>query len=94
MKTFKDHLNIQRHKYPHEFQEFEEDYELFKLEAIGALIKEKRKEKGLTQDQLAVLVSTKKQAISRLERNPSDIKLSTLLKISKALGSPLIRIGE
>jgi len=92
MKTYRDHLKEQKKKHPEVFKTFDEEYDAFKIEAIGELIKEKRKEKGLSQSQLAVLIHTKKQAISRLERNPSDVRISTLLKVSKALGTPLITL--
>ena len=62
--------------------ELEDGYENFK---IGALILEARKEKGLTQEQLAKKIKTKKPALSRIENHAEDIKLSTLEKIVQAL---------
>ena len=61
---------------------FEEGYEKFK---IGVLLKEARKRGGYTQEELAIKLSTKKEAISRLENHSEDIKISTLFKIAKAL---------
>ena len=67
-----------------EFAEgFEEGYKEFE---IGVLIRQAREEAGLTQEQLAELIHTKKTAISRLENHAGDIKLSTLRKVAKALG--------
>ncbi len=67
-----------------EFAEgFEEGYKEFE---IGVLIRQAREQAGLTQEQLAELIHTKKTAISRLENHAGDIKLSTLRKVAKALG--------
>jgi len=48
---------------------------------IGLMIKQARKELGLTQEQLAVKSGTSKHYISRIENNKSGIELSTLVKI-------------
>jgi HTH-type transcriptional regulator / antitoxin HipB len=63
--------------------DFDQGYVNFKL---GAMLKEARIEKGLTQEILAQKINTKKTAISRLENHAEDIKLSTLEKIASALG--------
>ena len=57
---------------------FEEGYEAFKL---GAMLQEMRKQKNLTQEQLAEKCGTTKTYISRIENNASDIRLSTLMRI-------------
>ena len=93
MTTFRNYLDEQKKKHPKAFEKFDDEYEEFKLEVLGELIRKIRKEKGLTQSQLAELIHTKKQAISRLERHPQDVKLSTIFKVSKALGTELVRIG-
>ncbi len=59
-------------------EEFETEYDAFKL---GVLIQQAREEKGLTQEQLAVLAGTNKSYISKLERNLKDIRFSTLQRI-------------
>lgn len=59
-------------------EEFEEGFEAFKL---GAMLQELRKEKGLTQAQLAEKCGTTKTYISRIENDASDIRLSTLMRI-------------
>jgi HTH-type transcriptional regulator / antitoxin HipB len=41
---------------------------------------------GLTQEELADRVHTKKTAISRIENHAEDIKISTLKRVAKALG--------
>ncbi len=65
---------------------FESGYEQFK---IGVLLKQAREEAGLTQEELAVRMNTKKSAISRIENHAEDIKLSTLEKFVNALGKHL-----
>jgi ribosome-binding protein aMBF1 (putative translation factor) len=58
--------------------QLENGYENFK---IGALIVEARKERGLTQEQLAQKVGTTKSYISKIENNIKEVRLSTLKKI-------------
>jgi len=57
---------------------FEEKALLF---AISEMLKEARKEAGLTQEQLADKLGTKKSYISRLENGKCDIQLSTLYRL-------------
>lgn len=58
------------------------EYELkSKAFRLGVIIKEARKEAHLTQEQLAERANTKKSYISRIERDASDIRLSTLTRI-------------
>jgi len=57
---------------------FEEDYETFKL---GVMLQEMRKQKNMTQEQLAEKCGTTKNYISRIENDASDIRLSTLMRI-------------
>ncbi|MEO1437815.1 MAG: helix-turn-helix transcriptional regulator [Bacteroidota bacterium] len=57
---------------------------------VGLLIRQARKEAGLTQQELAQKSGTSKHYISRLENNKSDIELLTLKKIIEAgLGKTL-----
>lgn len=53
------------------------------------LLKQAREETGLTQEELALRLNTKKSAISRIENHAEDIKLSTLKKFARALGKRL-----
>jgi HTH-type transcriptional regulator/antitoxin HipB len=66
--------------------DYDSGYEQFK---IGVLLKKAREEAGLTQEELAEKLSTKKSAISRIENHAEDIKLSTLKKFANALGKEL-----
>ena len=58
--------------------EYERGFEGFKM---GVLIQEARKKKGMTQQELADKVGTNKAAISRVENDVKDVRLSTLRKI-------------
>ena len=76
-----------RKKSDTEFAEnFEAGYNEFKL---GIILRQAREEAGLTQEELAEKINTKKTAISRIENHAEDIKLSTLDKFAKALGKQL-----
>jgi HTH-type transcriptional regulator/antitoxin HipB len=65
---------------------FDEGYEQFK---IGIVLRQARESAGLTQEELALRLKTKKMAISRIENHAEDIKLSTLDRVAKALGRRL-----
>jgi HTH-type transcriptional regulator/antitoxin HipB len=65
---------------------FDEGYRDFK---IGVILRQAREEAGLTQEELADRVGTRKTAISRIENHAEDIKLSTIQKVAKALGKSL-----
>ncbi|WP_394180894.1 helix-turn-helix domain-containing protein [Marinomonas posidonica] len=65
---------------------YEEGYQAFKF---GVLLKEARKNAGLTQDELALKLHTQKSAISRIENHSDDVKLSTLERFATALGKKL-----
>lgn len=62
---------------------FDEEYEQFK---IGEVLRQAREAAGLTQEELAHRVHTKKTAISRIENHAEDIKISTLKRVARALG--------
>lgn len=65
---------------------FDAGYEQFK---IGVILRQARESAGLTQDELARRLQTKKTSISRIENHAEDIKLSTLERVAKALGKRL-----
>lgn len=70
-----------------EFAEsYEEGYENFK---IGILLRQARESAGITQDEVAKKLQTKKSAISRIENHSEDIRLSTLRKYAEALGKQI-----
>ncbi len=79
LTSFSAHLDAQYGKKgTAEREQYEEEFETFKL---GVMLQELRKEKGMTQEQLAEKCGTTKTYISRIENNASDIRLSTLMRI-------------
>lgn len=58
--------------------ELERDFEGFK---IGLQLKKAREEKHLTQTELGVLVDKKREYISKIENNGSNLTLKTLYDI-------------
>lgn len=60
------------------------EYEL-QMDLIGKAIKETRKERNLTQEELGKLIGVQKAQISRLESNASNATIDTLLKVFTAL---------
>jgi transcriptional regulator with XRE-family HTH domain len=56
---------------------------------IGALLRQAREEAGLTQEEVAQRLATKKSAISRIENSAGTIRLSTLERYARALGRHL-----
>jgi len=65
---------------------YETGYDGFKL---GVMLRQARENAGLTQEELAQKLKTKKSAISRIENHAEDIRLSTLEKVAEALGKTL-----
>lgn len=64
-------------------EEFDRETEAF---CLAQILKEERKRAGLTQDELAEKIGTKKTYISRLENGKADILLGTLFRIFEGLG--------
>jgi ribosome-binding protein aMBF1 (putative translation factor) len=86
MSDLKKYIN-ERKKRDRKFAEgFDEGYEQFK---IGVMLRQARESAGLTQEELARKLKTKKTAISRIENHAEDIKLSTLERVATALGKRL-----
>lgn len=63
--------------------EFEADTDAF---ILGERLKEERHKAGLTQEQLAIRIGTKKSYISRIENGHTNIQVDTLFRIFKGLG--------
>ncbi|CAA9377100.1 UDP-N-acetylglucosamine 1-carboxyvinyltransferase [uncultured Nocardioides sp.] len=60
---------------------------------IGNLIRDARKHRGLTQSQLAELLSTSQSAINRIEKGHQNLSLETLARIGAALDSEIVALG-
>ncbi|MDB5282853.1 MAG: transcriptional regulator [Bacteroidota bacterium] len=59
------------------------------LSSLGSRIREIRKEKSITQTTLAELCEIEKANMSRIESGKTNVTVLTLLKISKALNTPV-----
>jgi len=62
----------------------EYEYEL-NMDVLGHMIKQARKERHLTQEQLGNLVGVQKAQISKLESSANSATIDTILKVFKAL---------
>lgn len=60
------------------------EYEL-QMDLIGKAIKQSRKERNLTQEELGKLIGVQKAQISRLENNAANVTMDTLLRVFTAL---------
>lgn len=54
------------------------------------ILKEARKQSGMTQQQLADRIGKKRTYISLIERGETDMQLSTFIRMSDALGIRLV----
>ena len=86
MSDLKKYINKRKSTDSGFAKDFDSGYEQFK---IGVMLKQAREEAGITQEELARSLHTKKTAISRIENHAEDIKLSTLEKFANALGKNL-----
>lgn len=66
-----------------ERDKYEDDAQAF---ILAECLKDERKKAGLTQEQLAERIGTKKSYISKLENGHADVQLSTLFRIFNGLG--------
>jgi transcriptional regulator with XRE-family HTH domain len=57
------------------------------LDLLGEAIKQARKERHLTQEELGQLVGVKKAQISKLENSLTDARFETIIKVFKALNA-------
>lgn len=64
--------------------EFENE---LRLDLLGEAIKQARKERNLTQEQLGELVGVKKAQISKIENSLTDARFETIIKVFKALNA-------
>lgn len=62
---------------------FDRETEAF---CLAQTLKEERLRAGLTQEQLAEKIGTKKTYISRIENGKADVQLNTLFRIFSGLG--------
>lgn len=82
--SFDELLNAEYGKHGTETREkFEAEAETF---CLAECLKEQRRLAGLTQEQLAAKIGTKKSYISKIENGHADVQLSTLFRIFAGLG--------
>ncbi len=86
MDDLDKYIEKRKKRSPKFAKNFDRGYEQFK---IGVILKQARKTAGLTQDQVAKKLHTKKSAISRIENHAEDIRLSTLENFAEAVGKHL-----
>jgi len=86
MSDLQKYITKRKSRDPEFEKNYDRKYEEFK---IGVMLKMAREEAGLTQEELAKKLHTKKSAISRIENHAKDIKLSTLENFAHALGKNL-----
>ncbi len=58
-----------------------------RLDLLGEAIRQARKERHLTQEELGKLVGVKKAQISKLENSLTDARFETIIKVFKALNA-------
>jgi len=58
-----------------------------RIDLLGQAIKEARKERNLTQEQLGELVGVQKAQISKIENSVKNARFETILKVFEALGA-------
>ena len=63
-----------------------EKYEVdLRLDVLGDLIRKTRLDRNLTQEELGKLIGVQKAQISKLERNASNMRIETIIRIFDAL---------
>src|SRR3954453_1991851 len=63
------------------------------LSRIGNLIRDARKHRGWTQQQLAEVLATSQSAVNRIERGHQNLSLEMLARIGEALDSEIVSLG-
>jgi len=58
-----------------------------RIDLLGDAIRQVRKERNLTQEQLGKLVGVQKAQISKIENSVKNARLETILKVFEALGA-------
>ena len=63
------------------------------MRRIGSLVRDARRHRGLTQQQLAERLGTSQSAVARIEQGGQNLTLELLGRLSTALESELINLG-
>jgi HTH-type transcriptional regulator/antitoxin HipB len=86
MSDLQKYISQRKQIDPEFAKKLDEGYQTFK---IGRLLRQAREIAGLTQEEVANKLQTKKSAISRMENHPEDMSLSTLGKLAGVLGKKI-----
>jgi HTH-type transcriptional regulator / antitoxin HipB len=60
-----------------------------RLDLLGQTIKDIRKERNLTQEELGEMIGVKKAQISKIENSLTDARFDTILKVFRALNAKI-----
>ncbi|MGS4345938.1 helix-turn-helix domain-containing protein [Myroides odoratus] len=63
--------------------------EKIKIELLGKKIREVRKQRNLTQEQLGKLIGVQKSQISKIENSTLNVGLNTIYKVFEALDAEI-----
>lgn len=86
MSDLEKYIAKRKKRAPRFAKDFESGYRAFEF---SVMLKQARENAGVTQEAIAKRLRTKKSAISRIENNAADIRLSTLERYANALGKKL-----
>ncbi len=64
------------------------------LMRIGSLIRDARRHKGMTQEELAKALQTSQSAVARIEQGQQNLTLETLARIGESLDSEFVSLGR
>ncbi|GAB3584540.1 helix-turn-helix domain-containing protein [Calidifontibacter terrae] len=64
------------------------------LERVGRLIRDARRHKNLTQNELAQSLQTSQSTVARIEQGRQNLSLETLAKISEALDTEVVTVAS
>lgn len=83
MKSFSDYENHFFERNPELKERYNSELSDMKM---NVMLKNLRKEAGLTQEELATRMHKKRPAVTRLENHAKDTKLSTIIEYAHACG--------
>ena len=64
------------------------------LSRVGALIRDARRHKDLTQAELASLLNTSQSAVARIEQGKQNLSLEMIARIGEKLDSEIVQVSS
>ena len=64
------------------------------LLALGQAIRRVRQQRGISQEQLALLAEVDRSYVGRVERGDNNVAILTLTKLAKALGITVAKLAQ